>query len=243
MDPYHALPADTPIRTVLPLFASGLHRIAITSPQLPPQILTDAILLEHLITLPNHLIPTDFSLAVTSPALDLPLHPFISLPGNASVLDAMQVMSAQGMSALGVLAGPGSASSWSSRGSSGSSTGSTSGPARSTSQDSLTASPQLMPRLSPGLDVIGSPLDRAMGTGELISVVTAKDCTTLVVPSEGKQVLGMGLQHMVKGLQLVEHAGETRGEERMPGMLCTKNNADIQSTPSPSIRPFSTLAT
>lgn len=69
------------------------------------------------------------------------------------------------------------------------------------------------------MDVVSSPLDSVANTGELLSVVTARDCTTLVVPSEGKQVLGMGLQQMVKNMQVVEHAGKSWGEERVPGML------------------------
>lgn len=209
-DPYHALPTETPVRTLLPLFASGLHRIAITSSG-SPQILTAAMLLEHLISLPPGLVPPSFSLAITSPALDLPLNPFISLSGTASVLDAMQVMSGQGMSALGVLSGAGSVSSRDRRESSGSSSSSAS---REPLQPlPLTSSPTLLPTLSPGLEVMSSPLD----AGELMSVVTTQDCTTLVVPSEGKQVLGMGLGQMVKGLQVVEDGGKTRGEEKMPG--------------------------
>ena len=180
------------------------------------------MLLEHLISLPSHLVPSSFHLAVTSPSLDLPLHPFVSLPGTASVLNAMQVMSGQGMCALGVLSGPGSSSSRDRHEGSGSSTGSASGSAsssKSPSQTILTASPLLAPSLSPGMDVVSSPLDSVANTGELLSVVTARDCTTLVVPSEGKQVLGMGLQQMVKNMQVVEHAGKSWGEERVPGML------------------------
>jgi len=212
------LPADAPLRSILPLFASGIHRIAITSLDSAPLILTDAMLLEHLISLPPDLIPTNFNLAVTSSTLNLPLHPLISLPGTASVLDAMQVMSAQGLSALGVLSGSGSGSNRSSSSSSGSTSGSGVS-SKSPSEGHFSSSPLLMPTLSPGLDVTAPPLDNPTGSGELISVVTAQDCTTLVVPSEGKQVLGMGLQHMVKALQVIEHAGETRGEERMPGAL------------------------
>lgn len=39
------------------------------------------------------------------------------------------------------------------------------------------------------------------------------------MPSEGKQVLGMGLEEMVKKVQYVEEAGQDRGEERVPGKL------------------------
>ena len=173
------------------------------------------MLLEHLISLPADLIPPVFHLAVTSPSVDLPLHPLISLPGTASVLDAMQVMSAQGMSALGVLSGSGNAGGRSSRGSSGSSSGSGQMQLSQPSQSDLSSSPLLMPKFSPGLEVTGLRLDSL--ASDLISVVTAQDCTVLVVPSEGKQVLGMGLEQMVKGLQIVEPAGKTRGEERMPG--------------------------
>ena len=219
-DPYHAFPAETPLRTLLPLFASGLHRIAVTSIDSVPQILTDASLLEYLISLPSNLVPHSFSLAVTSPSLNLPLHPFLSLSGNASVLDAMQVMSTLGLSALGVLSGPGSnASSHGHRESSGSNSSSNSGsvmPSTLSPPNPLTSSPLLIPSLSPGLDVTASPLDSVVSAGELMSFVTARDCTTLVVPSEGKQVLGMVLQQMIKGIQVVEHAGKTRGEEKMP---------------------------
>jgi hypothetical protein len=60
-----------------------------------------------------------------------------------------------------------------------------------------------------------SPLDGR--AGELVSVITVRECATLVVPSQGKQVLGMGLEDMVKGLQVVEEGGRDRGEDRMPG--------------------------
>jgi hypothetical protein len=53
--------------------------------------------------------------------------------------------------------------------------------------------------------------------GTLASVVTVKECTRVVVPSEGKQILGMGLEEMVKKVQYVEAAGQDRGEERKPG--------------------------
>lgn len=229
-DPYHCFNSDTTLRTALPLFASGVHRIAVSarpdpsgsaSPQ-PPRILTDLALLEHLVSLPAAAQPTILTLPVSSPAITFPLHPLVSLPGTASVLDAMQVMSLNGLSALGVLSGSGSARSRrESSGSSASSTGSFVARRDSTSHLPVTSSPMLMP-LSPSVEA-PSPLessDSAPGGGGLFSIVTAQDCARLVVPSEGKQVLGMGLEQMVKGMQYVEEAGRERGEERVPGGLC-----------------------
>jgi hypothetical protein len=79
-------------------------------------------------------------------------------------------------------------------------------------QGLLTASPMLLPLDSPSLDISLGRED-----GDLISVVDVRQCASLVVPSEGKQVLGMGLAQMVKALHIVEEAGQYRGEERMPG--------------------------
>jgi len=204
-NPYHSLPLSAPVRSLLPLFASGCHRIALTSND-TPRILTSALLLEHLISLSPSLIPTALKSRIANSKL--PLHALVSLPGSASVLDAMQVMSTEGLSALGVLSGTGRVRRESS-GSSSSQSGSNYG--------ALTASPMLIPLGSPAVNMDVSPLDSAGGSGELVSIVTARECASLVVPSEGKQILGMGLEQMVKALQVVEEGGTNRGEERVPG--------------------------
>jgi hypothetical protein len=54
--------------------------------------------------------------------------------------------------------------------------------------------------------------------GELINVITAEMCGRLVVPSQGREALGMGLGEATKRLQVIECAGQERGEERVPGM-------------------------
>ena len=205
-DPYHALHDHTPVRTFLALFASGLHRVAVMSGGVP-RILTASTMLEHFVSLGPDQVPSCFSLPVTSQSLSLPLHPLVSLPSTASVLDAMQVMSVQGLSGLGVLSGFGNVRRESS-GSSGSSGSTAVG---------TQVSPLLMQTFSPSLDGGPSSSELGGGSGELVSIVTARDCAILVVPSEGKQVLGMGLGEVVKGMQVVEHAGQDRGEERMPG--------------------------
>lgn len=76
---------------------------------------------------------------------------------------------------------------------------------------------------SPGFE-LPSPFDTssAMGMGvgqraELAGVITVEDCARLVVPSEGKQALGMGLEQAIKSMHLAEHAGQERGEERVLG--------------------------
>lgn len=51
-----------------------------------------------------------------------------------------------------------------------------------------------------------------------MSIITAEGCGRLVVPSQGREALGMGLGEATKSLQLLEHAGQARGEERVPGM-------------------------
>ncbi|KAK4686626.1 hypothetical protein P7C73_g3496, partial [Tremellales sp. Uapishka_1] len=212
-DPYHSFPSDTPLSTLLPLFASGVHRVAIIpTPSASPAILTSSALIEHLLSLPPTIMPSTFNLPVSSCSLNMPLHPLISLPGTASVLDAMQVMSFNGLSALGVLSGSGSSSSRDRvrRESSGSSNSSSaSGPPAI-----LTSSPSLLP--SAGLELTLTPSPSDGGYGELVSVVTVKDCARIVVPSEGKQVLGMGLERMGKGMQVIEDGGRERGEERIP---------------------------
>ena len=174
--PFHAFQPSTPLRTLLPLFASGVHRVAIND-----EILTETALLQFLVS--QHNIP-DLSLPIVHPSLGLALSAVVSLHGGASVLDAMQVMSLQGLGALGVTSGH-----------------NRSGSNSSGSSASINSSPD--------------PFD-SIGINELCSVITARDCTALVVPSEGKQVLGKSLAQIVKGLQVQESAGRIRGEERFP---------------------------
>lgn len=247
-NPYTSYPASTSLRSLLPLFASGLHRIALTRADADPLVLADITVIEHLVSLKPAQQPPLFELAVTAPSAGFPLHPLISLPGTASVLDAMQVMSLNGLSGLGVLSGSGSGSSNSSRArrdSSGSSGSSNSGYVgggvgwnpvhRSVSSSALTASPAV----SPAADLLPMPNPfevhggaygslSGMEAGQLMSVVTAEECTRVVVPSEGKQVLGMGLGEMVRKVQYVEAAGRERGEERVPGVFfCDCSNVVI----------------
>ena len=208
--PYHSFPTSTPVRVLLPVFSSGIHRIAVSSPSRTPSVLTDVMLLEYLLELPAHRIPSVFHLPVSSRILDLSLPPFISLPGSASVLDAMQVMDLHGLGAIGVLARHrGGAVSLRRR--SGSSSSDSSAGSASTS------SPLFVGRASETL----SPDNCASATsspGELASVVTTRECNSLVIPSEGKQVLGMGLEELVKQIQILDPAGRARGEDRVPGM-------------------------
>jgi len=145
---------------LLPRFASGVHRVIIKTQ--PPRILEAATLLTHLTKLP----PPLFRLCLSE--IDLPLHRFVSLSMNASVLDAMQIMSLNGLSALGVVTGE---------------------PEREGEQSSL------------------------------VGVVTVTDCSKLVVPSEGKQALGMGLGDMCKNVMAAQDSGRERGEERVPGKI------------------------
>jgi CBS domain-containing protein len=226
-NPSTSYPSTSTLRTLLPLFASGLHRIALSRPYEDPLVLTDVAVIEHLVSLKHDEQPPLFELAVTAPSAGFPLHPLISLPGTASVLDAMQVMSLNGLSGLGVLSGSGS-SARARRESSGSSGSGSSSSGyvgwnvhRTMSSSALTASPAV----SPAADLLANPFDMYGGvngpaseSGQLMSVVTAEECTRVVVPSEGKQVLGMGLGEMVRKVQYVEAAGRERGEERVPGM-------------------------
>jgi hypothetical protein len=83
---------------------------------------------------------------------------------------------------------------------------------------------------SPGFE-LPSPFDTssAMGMGagqraELSGVITVEDCARLVVPSEGKQALGMGLEQAIKSMHLAEHAGQERGEERVLGRFKLLDN-------------------
>ena len=164
--PFYTFPSTTPLRTLLPIFASGVHRVAIDQ-----TVLTETLLLQHIIA--QHNLP-DMSLPISHPALGLALSAVVCLYGAASVLDAMQVMSLRGLGALGVTTRHRSGSSSSNS---------------SNSSDS---------------------------ESDLCSVITARDCTSLVVPSEGKEVLGESLAHIVKTLQQGETAGQARGEERFP---------------------------
>jgi hypothetical protein len=70
-----------------------------------------------------------------------------------------------------------------------------------------------MPPLSASPDPEGELNDP--GQGELVHVVTVRDCARLVVPSEGKKALGMGLEEMGR---MVQRDGDwyERGEERVP---------------------------
>lgn len=158
---------DTPLRRLLPLFASGVHRVVVSSD--PPRLLEASALLAHLTRLP----PPMFRLCLSE--VDVPLHRFVSLPINASVLDAMQVMSLNGLGAIGVVTG-----------------------------DS----------------------ERDGELSSLVGVVTVADCSKVVVPSEGKQALGMGLGDMCKKVLSGHHGGRERGEERVPGMSQRVNTAD-----------------
>jgi len=67
-----------------------------------------------------------------------------------------------------------------------------------------------------------------------MSIITAEGCGRLVVPSQGREALGMGLGEATKSLQLLEHAGQARGEERVPGMslllLCYSSHLSTQFT-------------
>lgn len=65
----------------------------------PPAILTATALLAYLTRKPPPMLRMPLS------EVDLPLHQLVSLPANASVLDAMQVMSLSGLNALGVVTG------------------------------------------------------------------------------------------------------------------------------------------
>lgn len=199
--------------------------------------------LEHLATLPCP--PAYFQRTFLSPSLNLPFHPLVSLSGSASVLDAMQVMSINGLSALGVLSHGSSSSPFhhrrggsASSGSSGSASTSINisiGKNQNQSQGSanvksrgsgsfgshhrsgsqiFSSSPSLL-ATSPGME-LPSPFD-GLGGPELVNIITVETCARLVVPSEGKQALGMGLDQATKVMQVIEHAGQTRGEERVPG--------------------------
>jgi hypothetical protein len=70
--------------------------------------------------------------------------------------------------------------------------------------------------VSPGLE-LPSPFE---SSGELINIITAEGCGRLVVPSQGREALGMGLGEATKKLQVIEYAGQERGEERVPGQSC-----------------------
>jgi CBS domain-containing protein len=96
-NPSHSFPPSTPLRRLLPLFASGIHRVVISGET--PQILTSTALLAHLTRKP----PPIFRMPLSE--VDLPLHQLVSLPQTATVLDAMQVLSLNGLSALGVTTG------------------------------------------------------------------------------------------------------------------------------------------
>lgn len=123
-------------------------------------MLEASALLAHL----TRLRPPLFQLCLAD--IDFPLHRLVSLPVNASVMDAMQVMSLNGLGALGVVTGE---TEWE-----------------------------------------GEP-------SALVGVVTVNDCSKLVVPSEGKQALGMGLGDMCKNVLAAQDGGVERGEERVPG--------------------------
>ncbi|EIW69478.1 hypothetical protein TREMEDRAFT_62339 [Tremella mesenterica DSM 1558] len=203
-NPYHSFSPDTILRNLLPLFASGLHRIAIVMDKETPWILDDTMILKYLTSSQT---PSILNLPVSSSSLHLALQPLISLPGTASVLDAMQVMSLNGLAALGVLSGSGNGNT---RRDSFSSNPSSGGISRSSSI-SLSTSPMLVPASPEHL----SPIDSGC-PGDLLSVISVEDCTRLVIPSEGKKVLGMGLEQLVKKIQVKENAGLERGEDKVP---------------------------
>lgn len=241
-NPMHEIDPSTPLAHLLPSLATGVHRVLVTST--PPRVLSAAAVLEHLAT--SRSPPAWFSRTFLSPSLDLPLHPLISLSGTCSVLDAMQVMSLNALSALGVLSGSsgsgssatsssfirhhraGSTSSGSSNGAGGAGVGRRS----SRGSFSFQRSPSQVFSSSPALATspmteLPSPFETltsgALGGGgggggpDLVNVITAETCARLVVPSEGKQALGMGLEQATKAMQVIEHAGQARGEERVPG--------------------------
>ncbi|ORY23044.1 hypothetical protein BCR39DRAFT_365497 [Naematelia encephala] len=228
-DPFYAFPSETQLRTLLPVFASGVHRVAVTDHNSTPRVLDDACLLGYLSALQPDQIPNTLNLTLSEVSFGLPLHPLVSLPSTASVLDAMQVMSLEGLSALGVLSGPGSSSSRHRRTSS-TSSGSSSGGlvAKSASQTALTASPLLLPNASPVVET--NPFEGGAAMNDLVSVVTARECATLVVPSEGKRVLGMGLGEMSKCVQVVEEGGRDRGEERVPVQTITQHTTLLHAS-------------
>ena len=212
-NPCHSFSPTSTLRDLIPLLASGVHRVILTTE--PPTILTASNVLEHLIATP----PQFFNQTFLSPSLDIPLNPLISLYAQGSILDAMQVMSLNNLSALGVLGESvtrhrrSSSSSSSSRHVRVGSSSSFKPPSRSGSQV-FNISPSILP-VSPGLE-LPSPFDS--GGGELMSIITAEGCGRLVVPSQGREALGMGLGEATKSLQVIEHAGQARGEERVPGM-------------------------
>jgi len=212
-NPCHSFAPTSTLRDLIPLLASGVHRVILTTE--PPTILTASNVLEHLIATP----PQFFNQTFLSPSLDIPLNPLISLYAQGSILDAMQVMSLNNLSALGVLGESAtrhrrsSSSSSSSRHVRVGSSSSFKPPSRSGSQV-FNISPSILP-VSPGLE-LPSPFDS--GGGELMSIITAEGCGRLVVPSQGREALGMGLGEATKSLQVIEHAGQARGEERVPGM-------------------------
>jgi glycine/D-amino acid oxidase-like deaminating enzyme len=77
-----------------------------------------------------------------------------------------------------------------------------------------------------GLGALGVVTGETEWEGEpssLVAVVTANDCSKLVVPSEGKQALGMGLGDMCKNVMAEQHGGRERGEERVPGEFKAKS--------------------
>jgi hypothetical protein len=218
-NPCHSFHPTSHLRPLITLLASGIHRVVLSTT--PPQILTASNVLEHLVLKP----PQFFSQTFLSPNLDIPLNPLISLYSQGSVLDAMQVMSLNNLSALGVLGESSirhrrsSSSSSSSRHVRVGSSSSYKQPSRSGSQ--IFSSPLIGPiTYSPGAE-LPSPFDSGGiggGGGELMNIITAEGCGRLVVPSQGREALGMGLGEATKSLQVIECAGQERGEERVPGM-------------------------
>jgi CBS domain-containing protein len=233
-NPCHRFHSTSTLRDLVPLLASGIHRVLLSLDDSGVRILTASNVLEHLVA--SH-PPEFFDQTFLSPSLDLPLHPLVSLTGSDSVLDAMQVMSLNNLSALGVIDQSttsvtygqsqghrrGSSSSGSSTSFTGirkeARSGSSSFYKSPSSSQVFTISPQILP--SPGAE-LPSPFDgngsgSGSGNGELMNVITAEGCARLVVPSQGKEALGMGLGEAAKMLQQVEYAGQERGEERVPG--------------------------
>lgn len=238
-NPCHRFKSTTTLRDLVPLLASGIHRVLLTPTDSAVRIVTASNVLEHLVASNP---PEYFNQTFLSPSLDLPLHPLVSLTSGDSVLDAMQVMSLNNLSALGVIdqsitsithgQTQGHRRSSSSSGSSANypgtrketRSGSSSFYKSPSSSQVFTVSPQILP--SPGAE-LPSPFDGSgsgSGNGELINIITAEGCARLVVPSQGKEALGMGLAEAAKMLQQVEYAGQERGEERVPGLSFSSND-------------------
>ncbi|WWC90005.1 uncharacterized protein L201_004935 [Kwoniella dendrophila CBS 6074] len=173
-NPCHLISQDTPLRSFIRLFSTGVHRVAIEG----GGVLSHDMVLRYLVSLSEDQIPSVLQSQIASKAFRLSLKPLISISSTATILDAMHIMNRDGLRVLGVLGELNK---------------------RSTPNDSS-------PLLAPTNDTEGG----------LISVVRAKDCASLVIPSEGKKALTMALSELVKLVEANEVGGKERGEERMP---------------------------